>query len=140
MRETREEVGFDLLDTNTFALVSQYPLTIPFMFMKGRRRMFVSPFIFIQLSFDEIKPVYQEREVQSSVWTSLEYLAEHDKKFFWYRPQKNIRYKTNMTVLMPTILLLNSEMHERQSAYRYPKIVTKEFPLGEMTLYLTRYI
>ena len=88
IRETQEEVGLDLLDINNFALISQYPLTIPFMFMTGRRRMFVSSFIFVQLSFEDLQLTYDESEVQSSVWTSLEFLIEHDPRFYWFRPQK----------------------------------------------------
>ncbi|CAI2374020.1 unnamed protein product [Moneuplotes crassus] len=139
IRETHEEVGFDLLDSNNFALITQYPLTIPFMFMKNRRRMFVTSFVFIQLSFDEIQPVYQEREVQSSVWTSLEFLASHNEQFLWDRPQRNPRYKTDLTLLMPTFLLVDSEKYSQQDIYNDPSVVNKDFPLGGMTLYLTRH-
>lgn len=133
-------MGFDLLDKSKFALVKQYPLTIPFMFMRNRRRMFVTPFVFIQLCFDEVPRVHQEKEVQSSVWTSLEYLSSHEERFHWYRPQRNPRYRTDLTLLMPTFLLLDSEKFSRFDMYNNPGVVTKEFPLGGMTLFLTRHI
>ncbi|CAI2373708.1 unnamed protein product [Moneuplotes crassus] len=139
IRETHEEVGFDLLDSNNFALISQYPLTIPFTFMKNRCRLFATPFVFVQLSFDCIKPIHHQREVQSSVWTSLEHLAIHSKQFFWYRPQRNPRYKTDLTLLMPTFLLVDSEKYSQQDIYNDPSVVNKDFPLGGMTLYLTRH-
>ena len=88
VRETQEEVGLDLLDKTKFAFICQYPLTWPFFFLSRRRRMFVSPFIFVQLTFDDLELTYQEKEVQSSIWTSLEFLADNDDRFFWFRPQK----------------------------------------------------
>ena len=54
--------------------------------------------------------------------------------------KNNDRYKTDLTLLMPTFLLLDSEKYERNEAYKDPKIVTKDFPLGGMTLFLTRHM
>lgn len=103
IRETDEEVGFDLKNKEQFAFIKQYPKTIPFFYMPKNRRMFINPFVFVQLTFDDIPIIYHEREVQSSIWTSLEFLATNDERFFWFRPQQHDRYKTNLILLMPTL-------------------------------------
>ena len=102
--------------------------------------MYVSPFIFVQLSFEDIKQTYQEKEVQGSIWTSLEYLADNDERFFWFRPQKSARYKTDYTLLMPTLLLLNGPAYHRSEVYSNPNLIDKLFPLGGLTMYLTTHM
>ena len=136
IRETYEEVGIDLLDKNKFAFVKQYPLTIPFFFMPNNRRMYISPFVFVQLTFEDVDITLQEREVGSSVWTSVEFLANNDPRFFWFRPQRHARYKTNFTLLMPTLCMINGAKYSNEEAYREPTLVDKKFPLGGMTCFI----
>ena len=140
IRETKEEIGLDLTDSENFAFIHKYPLVIPFFFMKGRRRMFVHPFIFVQLTFEDLQVTFQEREIQGSIWTSLEYLADNDDRFLWYRPQKHARYKTNFILLMPTFLLLNAVLYNKESAYKNPNLVDRSYPLGGMTVFLTGHM
>ena len=135
VRETYEEVGFDLADPTKFTLIGQYPYTVPFFYMEKRRRMLVTPFVFVQLTFEDIKTIYQEREVQSSIWTSIEFLADHDSRFFWQRPQKANRYKTNFTVLMPTILLIDASKFTRDSVYQTPSLVSQQFGTQKLLIF-----
>lgn len=58
----------------------------------------------------------------------------------WYKPEIKAIYKTNLTMLMPTFLLMDANSYTREDAYRDPNIVSKDFPVGGMTLYLTRHI
>ena len=54
--------------------------------------------------------------------------------------KNNPRYKTNYTLLMPTLCLIDGPIHDRNTVYNNPSLVDKSFPLGGLTMYLTSHM
>ena len=48
IRETIEEVGIDL-QTNSFRYLGKFPTNFPFFYMSKKRRLYIQPFVFLQL-------------------------------------------------------------------------------------------